>query len=230
MDLSWLLAFGSIIPFFPDPYHPEKYGLSARSVCFWEWIVKEFNEVYTGVELEAQLDKSGIPKINPPANWEDYSQMWVMDVAGKTVIDIGADRGSTAAHFLRWGASKVICVEGSEEMCVQLLENLPLLQYRVDPVNLLVTDGETMTQALSYPAEIVKIDIEGGEEHLLGVSPEIIRGHEAYMIEFHYTVDVDAIKRYLESCGFESKTVIFNTGWTEAARNGGWDITYFWRF
>lgn len=47
----------SVIPIFPDPFHPEKYGGEPKKVMFWEWLAKEIWEVYSGVELRLKCGK-----------------------------------------------------------------------------------------------------------------------------------------------------------------------------
>jgi len=46
---------------------------------------------------------------------EDYNECWgCVSYKDKTVLDLGADYGSTVYYFLKNGAKKVIAVEGDK--------------------------------------------------------------------------------------------------------------------
>lgn len=108
------------------------------------------------------------------ADWEKY--YLPIDVAGKTVLDVGAGEGETARFFLEHGAAKVICVEPDEQAfrilaynsrhkkieCYQLRFKLSLLD--------------------AFEWDLAKIDIEGYEEALLKLSGPL---QKPYAIEVH---------------------------------------------
>lgn len=50
-DLILILGVFSIVPIFPDPFHPEKHDGEFRRVIFWEWLPKELWELWSGIEL-----------------------------------------------------------------------------------------------------------------------------------------------------------------------------------
>jgi len=54
-DFIPAVLVASLIPIFPDPFHPEKYGGEFRTVIFWEWLAKELYEVYSGIELKLRV-------------------------------------------------------------------------------------------------------------------------------------------------------------------------------
>ena len=145
---------------------------------------------------------SDIPVILPDV-MENFSALWNVDCQGKDVLDIGADHGSTASYFLRQGANFVICVEGDPDKFNQLVANLPLLK-RARAIYKWISNPEDMTEILWInSADIVKIDIEGAEKHLLGVSPYIIQHTPEYMIEVHIGVDIGAIISLFQQCGYD---------------------------
>lgn len=56
--------------------------------------------------------------------WNEYGDtLALLDVKGKTVIDVGADSGSSVAWFLLHGASKVIAYEVHPELQIELKNN-----------------------------------------------------------------------------------------------------------
>ena len=127
---------------------------------------------------------SEIPVIAPDVP-EDFSVLWPADYQGKTVLDIGADRGSTASYFLRNGARFVICVEGDPNKFRQLEANLPSLR-NAKAIFKWISSPSDMTELLWLnSADIVKIDVEGAEQYLFGVDPWVIQQHPNYMIELH---------------------------------------------
>ena len=144
-----------------------------------------------------------IPVILP--YWsEDFSILWPADYQDKTVLDIGADRGSTASYFLRNGARFVICVEGDPYKFRQLEANLSSLRS-AKAVFKWISSPSDMTELLWInSADIVKIDVEGAEQYLLGVEPYMIRQHPEYMIEVHKNiVSLDSIVNLFRQCDFD---------------------------
>lgn len=115
---------------------------------------------------------------------EDYTLLWAVNVQGRKVLDIGADRGSTASFFLRNGASKVICVEGDPEVFAELQANLPALKY-AEAVCKYIQNSFDLEELLRISADVVKIDVEGAEQYLYGVAPWVIKLHSEYLIEIH---------------------------------------------
>ena len=145
---------------------------------------------------------SEIPVIAP--YWpEDFSVLWPADYQDKTVLDIGADRGSTASYFLRNGARFVICVEGDPNRFRELEANLPSLR-NAKAVFKWITSPSDMTELLwCNSADIVKIDVEGAEQYLFGVEPYMIQQHTEYMVEVHPGVNIDEMVNLFRQCGFD---------------------------
>lgn len=122
--------------------------------------------------------------IRPPL--ENYDAHWgFASYTGKTILDIGADWGSTAYYFLEYGARKVIAVEGDKGLTSQLIKN-----YGDDP-NIVCIDKMILSPSdfeyliSTYKPDIVKVDIEGYERHLLGVPLDIIRPIKEWLVETH---------------------------------------------
>lgn len=117
---------------------------------------------------------------------EDYVFQWgKTHYKGKTVLDLGADIGSTADFFLRKGAEKVIAVEGSEAQFKRLQANAAVLKGVV-PVFLFIEHSSQIEDLmLQYSFDIVKTDIEGGEINLFGIKDEIFSKVPEYLVEVH---------------------------------------------
>lgn len=129
--------------------------------------------------------------IHPLFSQDDYEQHYPLNWwKDKTVLDIGADVGSTADFFLRKGAKKIIAVEGNEALYEQLVKNaeeipgiVPILKFVKSAKDL----QDVFEQALRMgPVDVVKLDCEGCEEHLYYVVPlELIERFPAFVIETH---------------------------------------------
>ena len=148
-----------------------------------------------------------IPEI-PQASFfkEDFNVEYPIDFKYKTVLDIGADRGSTASHFLRNGATFVNCVEGNPVLYDQLVKNLDSLG-NCSAYFLWIDTPEKMAQSLSLQGDIVKMDIEGAEKHLIELDPQIILQHREYIIEVHGRVDSNAVILKFTDLGFQAEVV-----------------------
>jgi len=123
--------------------------------------------------------------IKPPFD-EDYEKLYgTANYKNKTVLDIGADYGSTAHYFLEKGAKKIIAVEGDTKMFKQLLYNFGH-DKRVVPIPLWIDKPLHFGWLIRiYIPDITKIDIEGYEIHLAGVEDSILQLCEEYIIETH---------------------------------------------
>lgn len=135
---------------------------------------------------------------------EDFEYHWgFIDWKNKVVLDIGADYGSTAECFLSVGASKVYASEGDEKLYNQLVE------YAKDKPNIIPNrkwiGGPTDFIDLfnNFKTDIVKIDCEGAEEHLLGVPDDILRSNKEYVIECHGQEPTKKISEKLRSLKFD---------------------------
>lgn len=117
---------------------------------------------------------------------ENFEWHWgFVDWKNKTILDIGADFGSTAKCFLAVGATKVIASEGNDQYYEKLV------QYAKDKSNI-IPDKRWIGSASdfiylfnTFKVDIVKMDCEGGERYLLDVPDNIIASIKEYAIECH---------------------------------------------
>jgi len=117
---------------------------------------------------------------------EDYNECWgYVDYEGKTVLDLGADYGSTAYYFLKKGAKKVIAVEGDEILARKLEVNYGE-DSRVSCITKWIGNANDIEQLIkSYPCDIAKVDIEGAEIYLAEVSHKALLSVKKWFIETH---------------------------------------------
>lgn len=137
---------------------------------------------------------------------EDFKGMYGKDFKDKTVLDIGADFGSTANYFLGHGAKKIFAVEGSSLYFRNLfnwVKNNKLADTVIPLYVFLKSTKEFSFLIKHFLPDIVKVDIDGGEFLLLDVSKETFRLPQRYLMEIHSR---DLLKRFLEKfrvCGFK---------------------------
>jgi len=117
---------------------------------------------------------------------ENYDAHWgFASFEGKSILDIGADWGSTVYYFLQHGAKKVVAVEGDKKQASELFANFNNT-LNVVCVEMMVKSAEQFEQLISkYKPDIVKCDIEGDERFLLNVPVETIASVEEWLLETH---------------------------------------------
>jgi len=147
-------------------------------------------------------------EISPP---EDYNRFWGKpDYAGKVVLDIGADYGSTACFFLQRGALQVVAVESNKDLFSKLLENASKLG-NVIPVELHVSSAQDYVDLIqSYKPDILKVDCEGCEIYILDIPDEVFRNVREYIIEAHsHSLHAQFLEKF-QSNGFN---IIHQDNW-----------------
>ncbi len=87
---------------------------------------------------------------------------------GKTVLDVGAGCGETAAFWFEHGASRVVAIESDPKACALLKKNAQRNRWQVE-----VVEGPFRLEHLSISHDFLKIDIEGGEKLLLDYDGEL---------------------------------------------------------
>lgn len=137
-------------------------------------------------------------------NGEDYNKLYGMvDYKNKTVLDIGADWGSTAIFFLVRGAEKVIAVEADESLYEKLVE---IANWREDVTGVkkkISNQNDFKELIMTYSPDIVKVDCEGCEQHLLDLD-DTIEMVDSYVIETHWKDETAyKIMEKLKSHGFK---------------------------
>jgi len=133
---------------------------------------------------------------------EDYNFHYQFNKQGKRILDLGADVGSTAFHFLENGALTITAVEASENLFKIMIQNIDN-DKRVTPVLCNISSSKDLTNLLNGEEDFVKVDIEGAELFLIGVSDEVIKSKKDWCIEVHSKHIEIAIKCLFEKLGFK---------------------------
>jgi len=141
-----------------------------------------------------------------PLYGENYDLCWSQTCyEGKTVLDLGADYGSTAYYFLKRGARQVVAVEGDRTLALKLEKNF-WNDDRVICLRKWINDSfdfEIIIMiANAYHCDIAKVDVEGAEKHLVGVHPEALRSIPEWLIEAHTKQVCDELSKVFLNLGF----------------------------
>lgn len=167
---------------------------------------REKGSVHVGAPVRKE-DKS-----IPPYLGEDYESHWgAFSFAGKTILDVGADYGSTGYFFLQKGGKKVIAVEADPSLFNQLVSNCRNYP-EVIPVNLEVSQPKHFKELIEkYHPDVLKADCEGCEIHLLGVDENVLKSVPEYLIETHDHIALNAIRprieELFEKIGYSHNTI-----------------------
>lgn len=122
----------------------------------------------------------------PPISSENYDHHWgFASFHNKTVLDIGADYGSTASYFLQNGAKRVIAVESNPKLFNRLVAH-----YTGDPlvtaINLEVREAQQIENLINkFKPDILKSDCEGCELLLIKVEKRALKTVPEFLIETH---------------------------------------------
>jgi len=146
----------------------------------------------------------------PDITWqENYEAHWnYVDFQGKTILDLGADYGSTATWFVRKGARKIIAVEGDPKSFSQLERNYAG-DDRVIVIQLWIDSSKQIEALLEeHQPDLVKVDIEGAERTLLDVPFETLRRVPLYLVETHSQELEAQILDLFARLGYDGKTCI----------------------
>ena len=128
----------------------------------------------------------------------DYDQMYgSVDVKGATVIDVGADEGSTADYFFQKGAARMLVSEIVPAM-VEKLEAWATVEPRLEVVGAMGAASDLAGWIRDARPRcgggrlVVKMDADlgnavpgGVEEKLLDLPPEWLGEPDAWVIETH---------------------------------------------
>jgi hypothetical protein len=141
-------------------------------------------------------------------------------------LDVGADYGSTALYFLEKGAKRVIAVESDPDLFNQLKSNLET-ESRVVPIMLKIARPEDFEYIISrFCPDVLKVDCEGCEIHLEGVTAETLTKVPEYLIEVHDHIGCPTksqIQHLFEAIGYlhETYEVLLNVAVVHAKKS--WD-------
>jgi SAM-dependent methyltransferase len=89
-----------------------------------------------------------------------------VSLKGKTVLDVGAGAGETALFFLSMGAKKVVTIEPNPQ-------SFSLLKRNTRELSIEYHNERFQLGHLEIPHDFMKMDIEGGEELLLGYEGDL---------------------------------------------------------
>ena len=166
-------------------------------------------------------------KAIPPFLGENYESHWgCFSFAGKTVLDIGADYGSTAAFFLQKGAKSVIAVEPDPALFAKLVSNF---SGRTDvvPVNLEISEPRHFEELiLRFKPDILKADCEGCEIQLTKVRPALLKKVREYLVETHEHIGLGTrreIERLFEMLHYSHETCQVLPGVEVVHAKSAWD-------
>jgi len=155
-------------------------------------------------KLKAKITKllGGIP----PIYNEDYEAHWnFTSFKNKVVLDLGADYGSTAYYFLRKGATKVIAVEGDQQLAEKLRRNFQN-DERVICIHGFINETKQISDLILYHhPNLIKVDIEGNEKLILNLSNEDLKGVE-WLIEAHSDEIYESLKRFFLNNQFKVRS------------------------
>jgi hypothetical protein len=124
---------------------------------------------------------AGMPK---PYLDENYDTHWnFASFEEKTILDLGADYGSTAAWFHKKGAKKVIAIEADKQLYSKLSGYSKGKEWLCS-INEFVDSSEKIDDYISnYAPDIVKVDIEGFEKNLVNCTK--LQEVPTWLIEVH---------------------------------------------
>ena len=156
--------------------------------------------------------RSGVSLPGPLGTFveEDPAVHWAGVEARGVVLDLGAgDFGRcghlpyppTAEHWLDQGASQVVAVDANASDLEHYADNPAILTMAT------TIDGPEAIQLLieQFRPSLVKVDIEGAEEHLLGVSADVLLIPNAYAIEAHSADLYRSLRTRLEEHGYVAR-------------------------
>lgn len=172
---------------------------------------------------------------------EGFDAQYSCDCRDKVVVDIGGYIGDTARYFLKKGASKVVVYEPVDKNIACLQYNLSRLPVEIIHKGVGSENGR-VTVTSNYPpghigfgnhegrysssfevesfscllnhvqADIIKLDCEGNEKHLLEVDPSLLRKIPYWMIEIHSDSLVQNLEHLFIHAGFQKKAMPSSPG------------------
>lgn len=144
----------------------------------------------------------------PDKAWHIAREYGSLDYRDAVVLDIGAEYGCSAEFFLSRGAKHVFASEFSPEW-----RNL-LARWAVGkPVTVVpaVTEDNAAT-LLGLSPDVVKVDCEGCEKVLLGVSDEALATPRAWVLETHTADLYDSLTERMRSLGYKVTNIEYHEG------------------
>lgn len=154
-------------------YYPHRFLSN-----FWKmrnWRIVEYKESFVTVERDkASVQRGGLRSIELKLDerwfdtffceWPDWKQWYLPDsgLSGKTILDVGAGCGESAAFFFEHGAFRVIGIEPTAKGIQCLRDNATTNRWNLE----IIPRGFRLSD-LKMDFDFLKVDIEGGEIELL---------------------------------------------------------------
>lgn len=124
-----------------------------------------------------------------------------MDLAGKTVLDVGATCGEVSIYYIRkFHAAHAVCIECSSVPLPYLTQNSRLVNITI------VNEPFKLEHLTKYPADFIKCDCEGHEMVLLEY---VAKGGKLppTVVEVH----TNWIKEQFQKAGFKITQIVNDT-------------------
>ena len=142
---------------------------------------------------------------------EGYEAHWgYTNFEDKTVLDLGADYGSTTSWLFQKGAKKIIAVECDRERFDKLLQNYGDDKDVVCLREKILSGIQIVKLVDTYKPDLVKMDIEGDEINLLDVNKNEILSVKELLIEYHGKDVLEKLSIFLTRIGFNVKPCWIN--------------------
>lgn len=137
-----------------------------------------------------RLTLRGFARIGDPEGvFVEQDWAW-LPVAGRTVVDIGASVGDSAAYFALRGAAKVLAYEADPRVLALLEQNISLNGLTNIEPHRAVANLTDAADGAPGSDLVAKIDCEGCEYALLDETPDaMLRRYSHLMLEYHYGPD-----------------------------------------
>jgi len=150
-------------------------------------------------------------RLRPMAGTDCARDYGAINYRDKVVLDVGADYGTTALFFLKRGAARVVAVEGDEELFSQLQENVKDVP-EVVAVKCWISSSEDFAYLIrTYCPDVLKVDCEGCEVHLLGVRDGTFCKVPLYLLETHTKALWERFRGKFQKLGY---TITYVDHWT----------------
>jgi len=142
-----------------------------------------------------------------PTPFGDYDEMYgSLDYTGKTVLDIGADYGTTAEYFLLERGAMMVFVSERNEEWVMKLHEMAAENPRVKVLPPMTVELLT-SWLIEHVPHIVKVDCEGCEQALLNIAPALLHYAQAWVIETHTRMLLNELRERFRLLGFRIETI-----------------------
>jgi hypothetical protein len=119
---------------------------------------------------------------NPLEHWND-----IENVEGKVVLDLGCGWlfqpfESTPQYFINRGAKKVIGVDASCGEIEKLNQTFPDHSFICKTI---LSFSDLVTLITDHKPQLIKMDIEGHEQHMIEITADQFQSVEEIAVEYH---------------------------------------------